>query len=144
MWHWQKKQKLKFFISHRSTFKYKLLLSLENVMDCVQSFEGRPPERLNLTCVSLGNTSILLYPNWLMRVLTPMTCLQCQHTSNTRIFFLSLVLVALITRELGLKGLSVSEQDAIDCVLDSLFVFLRLLLGGKKLLSEETAKETGS
>ena len=48
------------------------------------------------------------------------------------------------TRELGLKGLSISVQDAIDCVLDSLFAFLRLLLGGKKLPSGETAKGRGS
>ena len=114
-------------------------------MDCVQSFEGRPPERLNLICVSLRNTLILLYPNWLMRVLTPMTCLQCQHTSNTRIFFSFSGSCCIIetTRELGLKGPSVSVQDAIDCVLDSLFVFLRLLLGGKKLLRGETAKGRG-
>ena len=60
--------------------------------------------------------------------------------------FLSLVHVALKIRgdlmeEPGLQSLSVSEQDAIDCVPDSLYMFLRLLFGGQKLLLGETVEE---
>ena len=39
------------------------------------------------------------------------------------------------------KGLGVSEQDAIDCIPDSLYMFLRLLFGGQRLLEGETAEE---
>ena len=77
-------------------------------MDCVQSFEGRPPERLNLICVSLRNTLILLYPNSLMRVLTPMP-MPTYYNANIRAtrgyFFLSLAHVAL----LKLRGSLVSK-----------------------------------
>ena len=60
--------------------------------------------------------------------------------------FLSLVHVALKIRgdlmeEPGLLSLSVSEQDAIDCVPDSLYMFIRLLFGGQKLLLGETVEE---
>ena len=34
-------------------------------------------------------------------------------------------------------GASVSEQSAIDCVPDSVYMFLNLLLGGQKLLDGE-------
>ena len=40
----------------------------------------------------------------------------------------------------GLEGLCVSEQDAIDCVPDSLFMLLRLLFGGEALLHGETVE----
>ena len=46
-----------------------------------------------------------------------------------------------MTEEPGLQGLSVSEQDAIDCVPDSLYMFLRLLFGGQKRLHGETVEE---
>ena len=60
--------------------------------------------------------------------------------------FLSLVHVALKIREdlmeePGPQSFSVSDQDAINCVPDSLYMFLRLLVGGKKLLHRESVEE---
>ena len=40
----------------------------------------------------------------------------------------------------ALQDVSVSEQDAIDCVPDSLYMFLRLLFGGQ-LLHIKTVEE---
>ena len=49
---------------------------------------------------------------------------QWQHTNNTRLFFSFFGSCCIeATRELGLKGLNVSDQVAIDCVLDSLYMF---------------------
>lgn len=60
------------FISRRSTFKDKLLLRLGNAMDRVQPLEK---SRQNVrVCLFLQNSPMLLYQNWLMRGLTPMTC----------------------------------------------------------------------
>ena len=60
--------------------------------------------------------------------------------------FLSLVHVALKIREdlmeePGPQSFSVSDQDAINCVPDSLYMFLRLLVGGQKLLHRESVEE---
>ena len=35
----------------------------------------------------------------------------------------------------------VSEQDCIDCAADSLYIFLRLLIGSQKLLHGKTVEE---
>ena len=60
--------------------------------------------------------------------------------------FLSLVHVALKIRgdfleEPGLQSFSVSDQDTINCDPDSLYMFLRLLFGGQKLLHGESVEE---
>jgi hypothetical protein len=58
------------------------------------------------------------------------------------IFFLQLVHVVLKIRGdlIGMDGhvgLSVSEDDAIDCVPDSLFTFLNLVYGGQDILNQD-------
>ena len=37
----------------------------------------------------------------------------------------------------GHKGLSVSEDDAIGCIPESLYMFLYLLLGGQRLIEKD-------
>lgn len=60
--------------------------------------------------------------------------------------FLSLVHVALkIRQELietpGHKGFSVSEDDAIACVPDSLYMLLRLIFGGQEALENDNSEK---
>ena len=43
--------------------------------------------------------------------------------------------------EPGLQSLRASEKDAIDCVPDSMYMFLQLSFGGQKLLHWETVEE---
>ena len=121
------------FISRRSTFKCKLLLSLGNVMDCIQCFEGRPPERLSLLIhteyISIAVSKLANESADTDDFLTMPT-----YEQHKDIFSFSGSCCIEATRVLGLKGLSVSEQDAID----SLCMFLWLLFGGKKLLHGET------
>ena len=131
MWHWQKKQKLKFFISRRSTFKYKLLL--RGTSTRTSEFNLRVPTKYaniaesKLANESAGTDDLLTMPT---------------YEQHEDIFsFSGSCCIIETTREAGLKGLSVSEQDAIDCLLDSLFVFLRLLLGGKNFYVEKPLKE---
>ena len=115
--------------SRRSTFKDKLLLRLANVIDCIPS--GRESLLIPIKCANLAVSQLLL---------TMPT-----YEPNEDIF-LFLVHVALKIRgdlmeAPGHRGFGISEQDAIDCVPDGLFMFLRLLFGGKKLLEGENAEE---
>ena len=84
------------FIIPSLTFKEKLLRSLGNEMDCVQSFEGCPSERLSLLIRT--KYAISLYPNWLMRVLKPPIMNNGNIRTTRGYFFLSLVHVALKLR----------------------------------------------
>ena len=132
------------FISRRSTFKDKLLLSLGNLMDCVQPLERSPSERLSLLIpTKYANIAVSKLANESADTDDLLTMPTYKPHED---IFLSLVHVALKIRgdlmeKPGLEGLGVSEQDAIDCVPDSLYMFLRLLFGGQKLLQGETVEE---
>ena len=59
----------------------------------------------------------------------------------TMTLFLSLVLVALKIRgdmleTPGHKGFSVSEDEAIPCIPDSLYMLLRVIFGGQEALKD--------
>lgn len=132
------------FISRRSTFKDKLLLRLGNAMDCVQSLKKSPSERLSLLIPSkFANVAVSKLVNERADTDDLLTMLTYEPQED---IFLSLVHVALkIRRDLmeepGLQSLSVSEQDVIDCVPDSLYMFLRLLFRGQKLLHGGTVEK---
>ena len=135
---------LRSFISRRSTFKDKLLLRLGNAMDCVQPLEKSPSERQSLLIpTKFANVALSKLANERTDTDDLLTMPRYEPQED---IFLSLVRAAMkIRRDLmeepGLRSLSVSEQDAIDCVPDSLHMFLQLLFGGQKLLHGETVEE---
>jgi hypothetical protein len=104
-----------------------------------------------IDCIPSGRESLLIptkYANLAVSQLATET--DELHTMPTyephEDIFLSLVHVALkihgdLMEAPGHQGFGICEQDAIDCVPDSLFMFLRLLFGGQKLLDGENAEE---
>ena len=77
---------------------------------------------------------------------------ECDETFNFPEFkpeddiFLSLIHVALkvygdMLHTPGHKGFSVKEEDAISCIPDSLYMFLRLLVGGTESLENDGSEE---
>ena len=113
-------------------------------MDCVQPLEKSPSERLSLPIpTKFANVAVSKLANERADIDDLLTMPTYEPHKD---IFLSLVHVALKIRgdlmeEPGLQSLSVSEQDAIDCVPDSFYMFLRLLFGGQKLLHGETVEE---
>ena len=128
------------FISRRSTFKYgNMLLKFGNAMKCVQPLEKSPSERLSFLIPSIKFANVAVSKLGNERADTDDSLTMPTFEPHKDIF-LSLVHAALKIRgdlmeEPGLLSLSVSEQDAIDCVPDSLYMFIRLLFGGQKLLN---------
>ena len=123
------------FLSRKSTFKEKLLLRLANVIDCIPS--GRESLLIPTQYVNLAVSQLATETDELLTMPT-----YAPHED----IFLSLVHVALKIRgdlmeAPGYPGFEICEQHATDCVPDSLFMFLRLLFGGQKLLDGENAEE---
>ena len=123
------------FLSRKSTFKEKLLLRLAIVIDCIPS--GRESLLIPTQYVNLAVSQLATETDELLTMPT-----YAPHED----IFLSLVHVALKIRgdlmeAPGHQGFGICEQHATDCVPDSLFMFLRLLFGGQKLLDGENAEE---
>ena len=115
------------FISRSSTFKDKLLLRLGNAMDCVQPPEKSPSERQSLLIpTKFANVALSKLAN--ERADTDDLLTMPRYEPQEDIFF-SLLHVALkicrdFMEEPGLQSVRVSEEDAIDCVPDSFYMFL--------------------
>jgi hypothetical protein len=130
----------KSFISRRGTFKEKLQLQVSNFITFVQPVGG-PAER-----------ETLLFPSKFVGVAIS----QLSEENDEKLtmpryepqddIFLSLVHVALklrgdLTARPGHIGFGVTEQNAFNCIPESVYMFLQLLYGGPSLLERDTEDE---
>lgn len=131
------------FISRLSTFKEKLQKHIDHVYDFMVLADQTPAER-----------KTILVPIKYAHV--PMTSMQTSNQDDEISFipdfkphedgFLSMVHVALklrseIQSHQAHKGLSVGEDDAIACVPENLYMFIRLIFGGQELFESGALEE---
>ena len=127
------------YFSRRATFKEKLQSQLGDIFNFFQPLDSRPFER----------TTILIPTKYQHTAVLQMK--EMEETEETTLpqyvprddIFLSLVHVALKIRgdmmaTPGHKGFSVSEDEAIPCIPDSLYMLLRLIFGGQEALEDDT------
>lgn len=135
------------FLSRMSTFKEYLQPHLVDLYDFIK-----------LQNVDINERQMVLVPNKLLHIPVSQLLNNDSDTDDDEhsipVYmpqeqddFLSMVHVALKLRSDILahpshKGINVSKEDAIACIPDSVYMFVRLLLGGQSLL--ETAFESGS
>ena len=126
------------YISRRSTFKEKLAERIHGVYEVVVLHDQARTDPRTL----LVPTKYQYIPFSAMAKEddSELTIPTFKHEQNDS--FLSMVHVALRIRGDILshprpEGIDISENRAIDCVPDSLYMFLNLILGGQKLLEEE-------
>lgn len=125
------------FISRRATFREKLEPWISDIYECIP-LRNQPVE----------NRTILLVPRQFGHI--PITQLATEDQEDFAIprydsqesGFLEMVHLALKLRSDILqapeyKGFQISDDEAIACVPDSLFMFLRLMIGGQSLLDYE-------
>lgn len=126
------------YYSRRTTFKEKLQSQLGDIFNFIQPHDKNPSERV----------TILIPTKFQHRAVLQMK--EDEEAENTTLpqyvpqddIFHSLVHVALKIRgdmmeTPGHKGFSISEDEAIPCIPNSLYMLLRLIFGGQEVLSLE-------
>jgi hypothetical protein len=126
------------YYSRRTAFKEKLQLQLGDVYNFIQPLKRSPSERV----------TILIPTKYTYQPLAVLQMMQDEDSADPTSpqyvpqgdIFLSLVHVALKIRDdrmdtPGHKGFSVTENDAMQCIPDSLYMLLRLIFGGQDALS---------
>lgn len=129
------------FISRLSTFKQKIAEHVKNDYDFIVLRDQPAPDRQTILVPVMF--SHIPYSQW--------TCNddETEELANIPLFqsedsehFLPMINVALklrsdILSQPAYKGVDVTEELAIDCVPTSVYMFLRLLLGGQSLLDAD-------
>lgn len=131
------------YCSRRATFSEKLQSQLGDIFNFFQPLDKSPSERKTILIPTkyvstVANTAVFEMME------SEDTLPQYLPKDNS---FLSLVHVALkIRKDLietpGHKGFSVSEDDAIACIPDSLYMLLRLIFGGQEALEDDNSEKT--
>ena len=124
------------YYSRRTTFKEKLQSHLGDIYNFFQPLERSPSERITILIPTKYQPTVVLQ---MMEDKDVDDTTLPQYVPQDDIF-LSLVHVALKIRgdmmeTPGHKGFSVTEDDAIRCIPDSLYMLLRLIFGGQEALS---------
>lgn len=132
----------KSFTSRLSTFKEKIAEHVKNDYDFIVLRDQAAPDRQTiLVPVKFCHLPISQWTNNDED--------ECEEFTNIPVFksedteqFLAMIHVALklrsdILSQPSYKGMDVTEESAIDCVPGSVYMFLRLLLGGQSLLDAE-------
>lgn len=128
------------YYSRRATFKEKLQSQLGGLFTFFQPIDRSPSKRVTILIpTKYQNTTVLQ-----MKDVQETEETLPQYVPQDDIF-LSLVHVALKIRKdmmetSGHKGFSVSEDEAIPCIPDSLYMLLRLIFGGQEALEDDSSE----
>ena len=128
------------YYSRRSTFKEKLQSQLGDIFTFFQSLDRSTSERKTMLIPTKYQHTAVLQ----MKEIEETEEMLPQYVPQEDIF-LSLVHVALKIRgdmmeTPGHKGFSVSEDEAISCIPDSLYMLLRLIFGGQEALEDDSSE----
>ena len=127
------------YVSRLSTFKEKILLLLNDVYDCIVLRDRAPGEKQTLL-VPIKYSHVTFSKYFGDKVEVNDEKIPVFRSNDDE--FLSMVHVALRLRgdiqcHPDFRGVDVSEQAAIDCVSPSVYMFLRLLIGGQDILLDD-------
>ena len=133
------------FISRRATFKSKLESKFDDIFQFFKPLNVSTTERQTLLIPfkfqteKIFQTTVQAEDDLLETLSIPKY--RPEHEDE----FLSLVHVALKIRgdmvaKDGHKGLSVSDDDVIDCIPESLYMFLYLLYGGQRIIEDDSSE----
>ncbi|MES9880098.1 MAG: hypothetical protein ABW185_04375 [Sedimenticola sp.] len=131
------------FTSRIATFKEKLSFSVNDIYEFIVLNDQAPADRQTI----LVPTKFCHIPfsHWVdsdhdsEEDLSTIPVFKCKEDDE----FLAMVHVALrlrsdIQSQPSFSGVDITEQAAVDCVPSSVYMFLRLLLGGQSLLEEDS------
>ena len=133
------------FINRRATFKAKLESKFDDIFQFFKPLNVSTTERQTLLIPfkfqteKIFQTTVEAEDDLLETLSIPKY--RPEHEDE----FLSLVHVALKIRgdmvaKDGHKGLSVSDDDVIDCIPESLYTFLYLLYGGQRIIEDDSSE----
>ena len=130
------------YYSRRATFKEKLQSQLGDIYYFFKPLDRSPSERKTML---IPTNYVQEAANTAVQQMTEIEDTMPQYVPGDDIF-LSLIHVALkIRKDLmetpGHKGFSVSEDEAIPCVPDSLYMLLKLIFAGQEALEDDNSEK---